>query len=129
MPATPCPCGSGRDYAHCCGPCHTGTPAATAEALMRSRYSAFVRQDAPYLLASRHPDTRPATLDFNEDPAPKWLGLKIITSQNTDPDTATVEFIARYRVGGRASRLHEVSRFLRLEGRWVYVDGEVEGDG
>ncbi|ALN94267.1 putative protein YchJ [Lysobacter gummosus] len=89
---------------------------------MRSRYSAYVLGDADYLRASWHPDTCPAQLDF--DPAVRWLGLQV-KRHRPEGDAAVVEFVARYRVGGgSAVRLHEVSRFARVEGRWLYVDGE-----
>lgn len=95
---------------------------------MRSRYSAFVIGDAAYLLATWHPWTRPATLDLDEGARPGWLGLEVRRAQVTGPDTAVVEFVARYRVAGRAHRLHETSRFVREDGRWYYLDGEVEGN-
>ena len=88
---------------------------------MRSRYSAFVLKLEPYLLATWHPDTRPASLDLVDD-ATKWLGLEV-ERHELDGDRATVEFIARYKVGGKASRLHETSRFIRENGRWFYIDG------
>lgn len=89
---------------------------------MRSRYSAYVLGDADYLRASWHPDTCPAQLDF--DPAVRWLGLQV-KRHRPEGDAAVVEFVARYRVGGgSAVRLHEVSRFARVAGRWLYVDGE-----
>jgi len=124
--ATPerCPCGSGQPLKACCGRFHAGEPAPTAEALMRSRYVAFVVKDAPYLLATWHPDTRPPSLSF--DPNQKWLGLKVVAAKTTGADTAEVEFIARFRIGGAsAARFHERSRFVRLEGRWLYVDGDL----
>ncbi len=89
---------------------------------MRSRYSAFVLERADYLLATWHPSTRPATLEF--DPGARWLGLEVRTHHVTGPETAEVEFVARYRVAGRAVRLHERSRFVREAGRWYYVDGD-----
>ena len=92
---------------------------------MRSRYTAFVRRDAAYLLASWHASTRPDTLVLDDSPAPKWIGLQIRVQETLDADHATVEFVARYRVGGRAQRLHETSRFVREHGRWYYVDGVV----
>jgi SEC-C motif-containing protein len=116
-----CPCGSSTPYGSCCGRWHAGTPAPTAEALMRSRYSAYVLQRADYLLASWHPSTRPAALPF--EPGLKWLGLEL-RRQQTDGDRATVEFVARSKLGGRAHRLHETSRFVREAGRWYYVDGD-----
>lgn len=120
----PCPCGSGRSYVACCGACHAGAPAATAEALMRSRYSAYVLGLEPYLLATWHASTRPASLDLAADSGTKWLGLEVKNYRQQDPDHATVEFVARYRVAGRGQRLHEVSRFVRDKDRWYYVDGD-----
>ena len=123
----PCPCGTGRDYAACCGRYHDGEPAPDAEALMRSRYSAFVTGDADYLRATWHPDTRPADLGLDKPGAPRttWLGLSVKQHRVTGPDTAEVEFVARYRSGGgSAVRLHERSRFIHSDGRWLYLDGE-----
>lgn len=119
-----CPCGSGKAYGACCGRFHGGEAAPTAEALMRSRYCAFVLGLADYLLATWHASTRPERLDLYEEPAPKWLGLEVKCHQQQDEGHAVVEFVARYRVGGRGQRLHETSRFVREDGRWFYVDGE-----
>ncbi|GAA5067128.1 YchJ family protein [Lysobacter panacisoli] len=119
-----CPCGSRRAYAACCGPLHAGTPAPDAQALMRSRYSAYVMGDLDYLRASWHPTTRPADLDLGDTRATRWLGLEVRRHTVIDADHATVEFVARYKVGGAAAvRLHELSRFVREDGRWYYVDG------
>jgi SEC-C motif domain protein len=118
----PCPCGSGAPYPACCGLWHAGEPAPTAVALMRSRYSAFVLGLADYLRATWHPGTRPATLAL--DAGVKWLGLEV-RGHHTQGDHATVEFVARSRIGGRATRLHETSRFVREDGRWRYVDGQI----
>nr|WP_298128647.1 YchJ family metal-binding protein [uncultured Pseudoxanthomonas sp.] len=123
----PCPCGTGRDYAACCGRYHAGEPAPDAEALMRSRYSAYVLGDAAYLRASWHPDTRPEELglDTPGSATTTWLGLTVKAHRVTGPDTAEVEFVARYRIGGgSAVRMQERSRFVRFDGRWYYVDGE-----
>jgi SEC-C motif-containing protein len=122
----PCPCGSGKAYGACCGPAHGGKAAVTAEALMRSRYSAYVLGLEDYLLATWHPSTRPEKLDLDAEPACKWLGLEVKRHQQQDDDHAVVEFVARYRVAGRGQRLHETSRFVREEGRWFYVDGDFE---
>ena len=122
--ATPCPCGSALPYAGCCGRFHAGPQhlqAPTAEALMRSRYSAFVRGEAGYLLATWHPRTRPATIE-PDPPGLKWLCLDVRRHTVQDADHATVEFVARSKLGGRAHRLHETSRFVRENGRWYYVD-------
>ena len=91
---------------------------------MRSRYSAFVLGLETYLLATWHPSTRPATLDLAADGATRWLGLDVRKHQPTGPDSATVEFVARFRIDGRGQRLHETSRFRREDGRWYYVDGD-----
>ncbi|MGH8028277.1 MAG: YchJ family protein [Pseudoxanthomonas sp.] len=123
----PCPCGSGRGYAQCCGSLHEGARAADAEALMRSRYSAYALGLGQYLRDSWHPSTRSADFDANAASEPRtiWLGLSIKQHLQTSPDTAQIEFIARYRVGGgSAVRLHERSRFLREHGHWFYLDGE-----
>jgi len=123
-----CPCGSNKAYAGCCGPAHAGeSPAATAEALMRSRYSAYVLGLEPYLLATWHPSTRPDSLDLAGDATTRWLGLEVRRHQLQDAAHATVEFVARYRIGGRGHRLHEISRFVCEDGRWFYIDGVVDG--
>jgi SEC-C motif-containing protein len=106
---------------------HEGAPAHDAEALMRSRYVAYVLGLEPYLLATWWPDTRPPGLDLAAEPATQWLGLRVNRHQPTGPDSAIVEFVARYKTGGRAHRLHEISRFILQQGRWYYVDGEFPG--
>lgn len=119
-----CQCGSGMTYRACCGRWHAGEPAPTAQALMRSRFSAFVLRNESYLLATWHPRTRPASVGF--DPNQKWLGLEIVDALDRSATKAEVEFIARYRIGGGpAKRLHERSRFVQEQGRWFYVDGDV----
>lgn len=129
--STPCPCGNPDGYAACCGPLHAGAPAPDAEALMRSRYSAYVLGREDYLLATWHPDTRPDTLGLaRQQPAPTWLGLDVRGHDLQDADHARVEFVARLRVGGgRAQRLHELSRFVREGGRWYYLDGDIRQAG
>ena len=125
-----CPCGQtgARSksllLAECCGRyLDAGEVAPDAQALMRSRYSAFVLARLDYLRATWHPDTCPA------DPAPvngtKWLGLQVRDHRVLDATHAEVEFVARYRVAGRAVRLHERSRFVNDQGRWLYVDGDL----
>jgi SEC-C motif-containing protein len=118
-----CACGSGLAVTGCCGRWHADAPAPTAEALMRSRYSAYVRGDVDYLQATWHADTRPDPALLAPDPATRWLGLEVKRAVE-DGDTAVVEFVARFKVGGQpAVRLHETSRFVREDGRWFYVDG------
>jgi SEC-C motif-containing protein len=119
-----CPCGRGVRLEACCGRyLGTGVPAPDAESLMRSRYTAFVRGDVPHLLATWHASRRPATLDLEE--SVKWLGLEVKRHTPIDDTHAEVEFVARSRVQGRGQRLHERSRFVREEGCWFYVDGDV----
>ncbi|MBS0444296.1 MAG: SEC-C domain-containing protein [Proteobacteria bacterium] len=127
MTALPCPCGSGALYAACCGRFHAGEQhllAPDAERLMRSRYSAYVLGLADYLLATWHPSTRPVRLE-PDPPGLKWLGLEVRRHERHDADHATVSFVARSKLGGRAQRMQEASRFVREGGRWYYVDGDV----
>ncbi|GAB3457751.1 YchJ family metal-binding protein [Kineococcus endophyticus] len=117
----PCPCGWGEPLAGCCGRYLTGgVDAPTAEALMRSRYTAFALGDVEHLLRSWHPATRPDELDL--DPDVQWRRLVVLATDHGSPfdDTGTVEFEAHYRLAGRRGVQHEDSRFSRVEGRWVY---------
>ncbi|MFF7793343.1 YchJ family metal-binding protein [Streptomyces sp. NPDC007991] len=121
MTSRSCPCGLSQAYEACCGRYHRAAAAApTAEALMRSRYCAFVKGDAGYLLRTWHPRTRPGTLEL--DPRMRWTGLEILDTSDGSAfhSAGTVEFRASYRGGS----LHERSRFERVDGAWVYVDGE-----
>ncbi len=123
-PDTPCPCGTGEPYAGCCRPLHAAERhASTAEELMRSRYTAFVVRDADYLARTWHPRTRPDRIDLD---AAEWRGLTIVRSVDGGPaeDQGTVEFVARWALSGRRGEQHEVSRFTRRAGRWVYLDGD-----
>ena len=124
VPPRRCPCGTGLPYAECCGPLHDGTTAAaTAEQLMRSRYSAFAVADPAYLLATWHPSTRPRTLALDDDV--RWTGLDVLTTTGGSmlESDGTVEFRAHSVRGGRAGAQHENSRFVREGGRWFYLDG------
>lgn len=123
----PCPCGTGRGYADCCAPLHQQERLAeTAEELMRSRYAAYAVRDFDHLVRTWHPRTRPA--DVGADEGLAWAGLTILGTRAGGPEDAEgeVEFRARYRVHDRRGVLHELSRFVRRAGRWVYVD-RVEG--
>ena len=125
--AAPCPCGLVASYDACCGRWHAGPlhlQAPDAQTLMRSRYSAFVRELGDYLHATWHPSTRP-TEPVGFEPGLRWLGLELRGIGLQDADHATVEFVARSKLGGRAHRLHERSRFVREDGRWFYVDGRM----
>ena len=121
-----CPCGSGKSFTDCCSRYLAGIePAPTAEALMRSRYTAYTLHNEDYLLVTWHASTRPSALGLQDEAPTKWLGLEVKRHEQQDADHAIVEFVARYKVNGRAFRLHEVSRFVREAGRWCYVDGVV----
>jgi SEC-C motif-containing protein len=101
-----------------------GLHSPTPEALMRSRYSAYVLGQLEYLLATWHPSTAPGDLELSPV---KWLGLEVRNAQ-ASADAGVVEFVARYRDGGRGVRLHETSRFVREDGRWLYIDGVIDED-
>ncbi|MFJ9930732.1 YchJ family protein [Streptomyces misionensis] len=121
MSTRTCPCGLPQSYDACCGRFHSGAASApTAESLMRSRYCAFVEGDVEYLLRTWHPRTRPERLDL--DPRMRWTGLEILDADGGSAfhTTGTVTFRASYRGGS----LHERSRFERMDGAWVYVDGD-----
>ena len=119
-----CPCGRSAAVQACCARyIGTGVPAPDAESLMRSRYTAFVRDDVAHLLATWHASTRPASIEL--DGGVKWLGLEVKRHTPVDEAHAEVEFVARSRVQGRGQRLHERSRFVREDGHWLYVDGDL----
>ena len=92
---------------------------------MRSRYTAYTLQNTSYLNATWHPNTRPVILDLGHQADAKWLGLVIKKHEVIDADHALVEFVARYKLNGRAHRLHEISRFEKIGGRWFYMDGDL----
>lgn len=88
---------------------------------MRSRYSAYTLQLDDYLLATWHRTTRPTT-PFHHEPQLRWLGLQVVRHESLGADQAVVEFVARSKLGGKARRLRELSRFVREDGRWLYVE-------
>ncbi|WUI03986.1 YchJ family metal-binding protein [Spirillospora sp. NBC_00431] len=121
-----CACGVGDRYRDCCGRLHRGeASAATATELMRSRFSAFAMQDEAYLLASWHPATRPEQIGFEN--GLRWTRLEIIHEEagGPDDDKGVVAFRAHYITGSQPGELHEVSRFVRYDGAWVYVRGKI----
>lgn len=123
-----CPCSPDAPYADCCAPLLAGDRrAVSAEALMRSRYTAFVVRDVAYLLRTWHPTTRPAGID----PAtiPDWQDLSIVRTEKgrASDDQGVVEFIATARCQDQPFRLHEVSHFVQEAGQWLYVDGDIKG--
>ena len=130
----PCPCGRldarGRvlAYGQCCGRWLEGdAPAPDAQSLMRSRYSAYVLRRGDYLLRTWHPSQRPAHITF--DAGVKWLGLEVRSHSEQDATHAQVAFVARQRgADGRAERLQEHSRFVREQGKWLYLDALLDPD-
>jgi len=113
-----CPCGSNKPFSSCCQPVIANDSATTAEQLMRSRYSAFVLGNAEYLLKTWHPDTCPHDFQLGQS---RWLGLKIL---HTGTDTIT--FTAAFHAGNKGMILKETSRFVCMDKRWRYVDGDCE---
>ncbi len=122
-----CPCGSGKVYTVCCAPfIESERLPSTAEQLMRSRYSAYALAQADYLLATWHPSTRPAKLDFASQPKMKWILLTILqtVAGGGEDDTGMVEFDARFTINGKAEVMHEKSEFVREQGRWYYLKAQ-----
>ena len=119
------PCGSDLAYARCCEPCHLGQAAATAEALMRSRYSAYVLALHDYLRETWHADTRPADVRRR---AGALAGARSEAARAAGRTHAIVEFVARYRADGRGHRLHRDQPLRARGGRWYYVDGDFDAD-
>jgi SEC-C motif-containing protein len=128
---TDCPCGSGRTLDLCCGPYLSGTtPAPTAEALMRSRYSAFATGNIDYLQATLLPET---AQDFNRAEteqwanSAEWTGLEVRSTSSGGPSDAEgfVEFVAHFKMQGKSHVHHETGRFARQDGAWYYVDGNM----
>lgn len=125
-----CPCGSKLDFSACCGPCLAGRPAPTAEALMRSRYTAYATGDLDYI---ERTCAGPAAAGFDRTElaasqlGTQWLGLEILaTRKGRVPDSeGTVSFVARYRHDGREAALSETSRFVRVDGQWRYAEAEL----
>jgi SEC-C motif-containing protein len=125
-----CPCGSGLAFDVCCGPLLRGeAQAPTAEKLMRSRFTAFVRGANDYLLATWHPDTRPDAEKLGGTGL-EWIHLRIDATEagGEQDEQGIVVFTATFRDKGRVRQLHERSRFAREAGRWLYVDGDCRVD-
>jgi SEC-C motif-containing protein len=126
-----CICGSSLYYLECCGRYHSGKHyPLTAEALMRSRFSAYARRDVSYLLNTWDTGKRPATIDFSKETA-QWQTLTIVnTKKGTAHDNkGIVEFKAFYQQDGEDYFMHEISRFLKSDSRWLYLDGIIKAAG
>lgn len=126
-----CPCGSGKNFDQCCQPYHGGEKQApTAEALMRSRYSAYATGKMSYLDETYHPSVSRDSSESLEESAMqvKWLGLEILSTEaGGENDTeGYVDFIARYQQNGQQHAMREKSRFVKENGRWYYIDGVVK---
>ncbi len=121
----PCPCGSETEFKACCGPYLAGGLAPTALALMRSRYTAYSRGDIAYLMRTWHPGFAPAGLDLN--PVTVWTRLRILGTTAGGPDemVGTVHFRAHYREGTERGAQEENSRFSKVDGAWLYEDGDL----
>ena len=131
---TQCPCGSDQTLDGCCGPIIKGTPAPTAETLMRARYTAFVLGEIEYLVDTLSLDIRG---DFDRIEAEntagdaKWQGLDVraVTDGGEDDEIGSVEFVARFSLGGQQRVHHEIAEFRREEGRWMCVGGTMDPKG
>lgn len=121
-----CPCDTGLPYRACCGPLHDGSPAGTAVALMRSRYSAFALGLADHLVRTWHPRTRPADLTLEQGLTWQRLEIHRTVAGGSGDETGVVEFTAHFSGPTGPDQLHEVSRFARRANRWLYLDGEVD---
>ena len=124
-----CPCGSQQPYRRCCEPYLSGQQAApTAEALMRSRYTAYCLENIDYLMATHHPSQRALsdrTALRQSMQKTTWLGLQILQTEAGQPGdkTGIVEFVARFQAD-QPGQIHERSRFQQQKGRWFYLDGD-----
>lgn len=133
-PVTRCPCGSKALFGGCCGPIIAGAPAQSAEALMRSRYSAYVVGDFDHIVRSIAPELRE---QFNLSAVQAmasnltWLGLEVreVIGGGAEDDKGTVEFSARFTEGGQEKVHHELATFRREDGRWLYAEGRMRPKG
>ncbi|HSH13871.1 MAG TPA: YchJ family metal-binding protein [Desulfurivibrionaceae bacterium] len=124
---TVCPCNPEKEYDQCCGPYLAGEKIPpTAEALMRSRYTAYAKNDYGYVIRTNHPSTRPSEKDFTDEVKIDWQGLDILATEagGEEDRDGEVEFVARYKVSGRQMQQHERSQFLKEDGQWFYLDGD-----
>jgi len=123
-----CLCGSQKPYAKCCKLYHEGSPAPSAEALMRARYSAYCLGNENFLTHTWHPGSRPKKIHLGDDTSVHWLKLDIVRTEHGDINDklGIVEFKAFYETDGKTGYLHETSNFVKEENQWFYFDGEIE---
>ena len=120
-----CPCGSNLKYAICCGKFHKGKlNAPTAEALMRSWYSAYVLDNPQYIFRTWDEKTRPTLPSLRESKSENFISLEILSTADCDLKNkeGTVEFVAKFKVGDDLFEHHESSAFRRVKNRWVYIE-------
>ncbi len=126
-----CLCGSGIEYLQCCGLFHSGEKIpATAEALMRSRYTAYAMRNAAYLQETWDAIRRPETIDFSREKI-DWLRLEITDTKKggIKDSKGVVAFKAFYMQDGEEHVMNEISRFTKVNGRWFYLDGVIKSIG
>ncbi|WP_174483007.1 YchJ family protein [methanotrophic endosymbiont of Bathymodiolus puteoserpentis (Logatchev)] len=126
-----CLCGSDLTYDQCCGQLHSGKSyATTAKTLMRSRFTAYAMRNGNYLLQTWDTASRPEAIDFSKETG-KWTSLDIISSKKgTEKDNkGIVEFKAYFTQDGEAKVMNEISRFVKKQGHWFYLDGKVKSVG
>lgn len=126
-----CPCGSEKELAECCAPIIDGTLALTAEALMRARYTAFVTKQIGDFLKDTLVAEKQDQFDLREvemsarEAEGQGFELRAIEGGDEGDETGTVEYVARFRIHGQVQAHHELASFQRQDGRWLYVDGQV----
>lgn len=129
---TLCLCGSGLEYDRCCALLHSGAEsAATAEALMRSRFTAYAQQNEAYLLTTWDSAKRPVNIDFSKEDNVEWNRLEIVGKRKggEKDSKGIVEFKAYYLLEDEEYAMHEISRFVKKSGKWLYLDGMVKSVG
>jgi len=125
---TSCLCGSGQEYSICCQPFHNKVKVpVTAEALMRSRFTAYAQKNDSYLLETWDSAKKPKSIDFSKEEA-IWTKLSIVKlKKGSEKDSkGIVEFKAYYSLDNELYVMNEISRFIKVAGRWLYLDGVVK---
>jgi len=120
-----CPCGSGRSFHDCCEPYLSGEPIPDIETLLRARFSAYATANVNFIRQTWHPATRPARINLDNAESVKWLSLDIVRIErgSVEDQDGSIEFAAHYSVNGEEGDLHEISQFIREQGKWYYMEG------